>query len=292
MMAARPQTWGVAASPVITGVAIALSETHHVDLLTAILTATLAILMQIISNLENDSGYTKRKAERSNRKGLPRATSLGLLSVETVELAIKGIAILALILTSYFIYIGSWIFLFITISSITAAYLYMGGPKPIAYTPFGEFIVMLFFGLTAVGGTYYLQTLQISVTVLSLGFALGLIAAAVLCVNNYRDREHDASIHRKTLAVVLGEKHAVHAYQGMLFIPYFIVFLVVIQDISLWPYLLTFLSLPKAIKLPNQLKLKKGVELNTVLFATVKLELLFALNLSIGACCHYFLSFN
>ena len=289
-MAARPKTWGVAAAPVITGLAIALSETHCFDLLTAVLTAVLAILMQIITNMENDAGYTKRKAERSDRKGLPRATSLGLLSIQEVEQAIKVIAFIALLLTLYFIYIGSWFFLLITICSVIAAYLYMGGPKPIAYTPLGEGIVVLFFGLTAVGGTYYLQTLSLSWTVLSLGFALGLIAAAVLCVNNYRDCEHDAGVGRHTLAVVLGKNKTALAYQWMLFLPYVILLIIVALDPQRWPYLAAFFSFPKAIKLPKELKKLSGFQLNDVLFKTVKLELLFAFTLSFGALAHYFIS--
>ena len=69
MIASRPLTWGVAIAPVITGLAIALSDTGIFHPLIALLTALLAILMQVISNMENDAGYTKRKAERSNRKG-------------------------------------------------------------------------------------------------------------------------------------------------------------------------------------------------------------------------------
>lgn len=287
MIASRPLTWGVAIAPVITGLAIALSDTGIFNPLVAVLTAVLAVLMQVISNLENDAGYTKRKAERSNRKGLPRATSLGLLSIRQVETAIVFLGLLALAITLYFIFAVSWVFLVITIASIAAAYLYMGGPKPIAYTPFGEVVVLIFFGLIAIGGTYYLQVKALSNNIIVVGIALGLIASAVLLVNNYRDRIHDESINRKTLVVVLGRQRSEQIYRFMLLAPYALITALVALDPSRWPYLLIFMSLPSALKLPVHLKNKEGIELNTILFSTVKLELQFAVTLTIGALIHW-----
>lgn len=289
LLAIRPKTFGVAVSPVIAALAVTLSDTGKVNILVAILTALLAILMQAITNMENDAGYSKRKAERGNRKGLPRATSLGLLSVQEVELAIKITGLFALAITGYFIYITHWVFLLITVASIAAAYLYMGGPKPIAYTPYGEIVVFIFFGLTAVCGTYYLQLSDISVTVTIVGCALGLMASAVLCVNNYRDRKHDESIERYTMAVVLGKELSILAYKLMLFVPYGLMLAIVALDSSRYPYLLSWVTLPIAWKLPKALITKDGIELNGTLFATVKLEVLFAVTLTAGAMLHAYL---
>lgn len=289
LLAIRPKTFGVAVSPVIAVLAVTLSDTGKVNILVAILTALLAILMQAITNMENDAGYSKRKAERGNRKGLPRATSLDLLSVQEVELAIKITGIFALAITGYFIYITHWGFLLITVASIAAAYLYMGGPKPIAYTPYGEIVVFIFFGLTAVCGTYYLQLSDISMTVTIVGCALGLMASAVLCVNNYRDRKHDESIERYTMAVVLGKELSILAYKLMLFVPYGLMLAIVALDSSRYPYLLSWVTLPIAWKLPKDLITKDGIALNGTLFATVKLEVLFAVTLTAGAMLHAYL---
>ncbi len=286
LIAIRPKTWGVAVAPVLAALAVSLSDTGIFYPLTALLTAALAVLMQIITNMENDAGYTKRKAERTNRKGLPRATSLGLLTVQEVEIGIKLLALIALLITGYFIYLTQWFFLTVTVLSIAAAYLYMGGPKPIAYTPFGELTVLIFFGLVATCGTYYLQQQTLSWVIVVVSFALGLIAAAVLCVNNYRDRVHDASIGRNTLCVVLGEKASLLAYQFMIFAPYALILMIVAFDPSRYPYLLVFLSLPKALPLAQELKSLTGEALNATLFATVKLEVFFALSLTIGALIH------
>ena len=154
----RPKTWLIAVSPVIASLALAWSETRAFEPLTALFTISIAILMQAISNMENDLGYAERNAERGNRRGLPRATTMGWISLPTARIAIRIGALLALINTAVLIWIGGWIFLLIGLASLVAAYSYMGGPKPIAYTPFGELVVLVFFGLTAVCGTYFLQT--------------------------------------------------------------------------------------------------------------------------------------
>ena len=289
LLAIRPKTFGVAVAPVRASLAVCLSDTGFIAPVTAILTGLLAIVMQAITNMENDAGYTKRKAERSNRKGLPRATSLGLLSIKEVELGIRVAAVIGIAITLYFIYLTHWFFLFITLASIAAAYLYMGGPRPIAYSPYGEIVVFIFFGLVATSGTYYLQVQDISVNILIVGCALGLIAAAVLCVNNFRDREHDESIKRYTMAVVLGRSLTIAAYRLMLFTPYALILCIVVMDWTRYPYLLVFITLIKAWKLPLDLTTKSGYELNSTLFATVKLEVLFALTLTIGALIHAYM---
>lgn len=289
LLAIRPKTFGVAVAPVLASLAVCLSDTGIINPLTAILTGLLAIVMQAITNMENDAGYTKRKAERSNRKGEPRATSLGLLSIKEVELGIRIAAVIGIAITLYFIYLTHWFFLFITLASIAAAYLYMGGPRPIAYSPYGEIVVFIFFGLVATSGTYYLQVQDISVNILIVGCALGLIASAVLCVNNFRDREHDESIRRYTMAVVLGRSLTIAAYRLMLFVPYALILCIVVMDWTRYPYLLVFITLIKAWRLPLDLATKSGYELNSTVFATVKLEVLFALTLTIGALIHAYL---
>ena len=290
LIATRPKTFGVAIAPVIAALSVTLSDVGRINVLVAFLTALLAILMQAITNMENDAGYTKRKAERGNRKGLPRATSLGLLSVQEVEWGIRLLAVFAFLITVYFIYITQWVFLLITLFSIAAAYMYMGGPKPIAYTPYGEIVVFIFFGLVATCGTYYLQLHSVSNNVTIVACAIGLIASAVLCVNNFRDIEHDESIQRYTMAVVLGRKWTITAYRLLIFVPYLLILILVANSPDRYPYLLVLLSLPMAVTLPNRLANLKGDALNQIVFATVKLELAFTLSLSLGALTHAYLA--
>ena len=89
--------------------------------------------------------------------------------------------------------------LLLGVLSILSGLAYTGGPLPIAYTPFGELFVVAFFGVGAVCGTYWLCTASLGPAVMEAGFALGLLAGAVLLVNNFRDAEADARVGRKTL---------------------------------------------------------------------------------------------
>ncbi len=280
---ARPETWIIALAPVLTGLALALAVTGSLNWPVATATLLLSVLMQIVSNMENDAGYTKRKAENAKRKGLPRATANGWLTVAAVERAIKLLGVIALLDTAYLIYCGGWVMLAIFVASIVAAYCYMGGPKPIAYTPFGEITVFLFFGLVAVCGTYYLQTLTVSTEAVLSASAVGFIAAAVLAVNNYRDEEHDASVGRSTLAVLLGKKGMLAVFTASILLPYLLTALLAAINHALWPVLITWGTIPLAVVASRNLARKNGLELNAVMFSVIRLELLFSLALTAGA---------
>lgn len=279
----RPKTWGVAVAPVIAALTLAAYETGTFDPLVAFFTLTIALLMQIITNMENDIGYTERKAETGNRKGLPRATTNGWISMPTAKKAIRAMMLLALLNTALLVWFGGWVFLLIGVSSILAAYAYMGGPKPIAYTPWGELTVMVFFGLTAVIGTYYLQAHDVSLFSVMLGFALGAVASAVLAINNWRDREHDESINRITMAVFFGPKTFLVLFKAMILLPFVLFTAMALINPAYIAVMLVFAALPKALKVTRDITRYQHYELNQVLFSCVKLELiisvLFALSM-------------
>lgn len=271
----RPKTWGVAVAPVIAALSLALFETGRFDALTAFFTMTIALLMQIISNMKNDLGYTEKKAETGNRRGLPRATTQGWISISAARRAILTLIVLALLNTAVLIWLGGWVFALIGISSVIAAYSYMGGPKPIAYTPFGEATVLVFFGLTAVCGSYYLQTFTVSANAVLLSISLGSIAAAVLAVNNWRDRVHDKSIGRQTLAVVLGDKTFTAVFRIMTALP-LALGLVMAAAPGFWPCLLVLLCLPLCLPLWKQFGTLQHEALNATMFGCVKYELAYS----------------
>lgn len=278
----RPKTLGIAVAPVAVGLSTCAAVTHTFDWLTAFATLLLSVLMQVISNMENDAGYTKRKAERSTRKGLPRATANGWLTVEQVERMIRILVGVVILDTAYLVWQGGWVMVLISLTSVLAAYAYMGGPKPIAYTPFGELVVFVFFGPVAVCGTYWLQVQNLSFEPVLMGCALGLIASGVLAVNNFRDWQHDADVGRLTLAVLIGPKRMIRAYAAMVLGGFALIALLIAFSFNLIFTALVFVCLPKAIVLIGSLKQKTGIELNAVMFGTVKLELLFSLYLTIG----------
>ena len=276
----RPKPLGVAAAPVAVGLGVAAAAGHEFHALTALATLVLSLLMQIITNMENDAGYTKRKAERSTRKGLPRATANGWLTIAAVERAIKFCIVLVVADTLYLISQGGWVMIVISAASVIAAYAYMGGPKPIAYTPWGEFLVFVFFGLVAVGGTYYLQCARLDLAPLLAGAAVGALAAGVLAVNNYRDIEHDREVGRRTLAVVLGANGMRKAYAAMIVSAYVFCAVLAFLQLELIFMLLVFLWAPAGRALVADLPRFRGNDLNGVMFRTVKLELRFAFTMT------------
>lgn len=281
--AIRPKTWGVALAPIFIGISMALSETGHGRLLLGLLTIAVAVAIQALTNMENDVGYTKRKAEKGNRKGLPRATSEGWLTIQQVDRAILLTAIVVVAISLALVVIGGWVIFGLGALSVAAAYLYMGGPKPIAYTPWGELTVFIFFGLIAVNGTYYLQTGTISFISVAASCACGSIASSVLVVNNWRDAVHDESVGRRTLAVVLGPQRFPRLYLDLLLLPFIIVLLIVTVYPEHFLYLISLFAIRKVKGLYEDFRTLKGLELNQTLFNTVKLEMQFAILLTIGA---------
>ena len=281
--AIRPKTWGVALAPIFIGISMALSETGHGRLLLGLLTIAVAVAIQALTNMENDVGYTKRKAEKGNRKGLPRATSEGWLTIQQVDRAILLTAIVVVAISLALVVIGGWVIFVLGALSVAAAYLYMGGPKPIAYTPWGELTVFIFFGLIAVNGTYYLQTRTLSFSSVASGCACGSIASSVLVVNNWRDAVHDESVGRRTLAVVLGQQRFPRLYLDLLLLPSIIVLLIVTVYPEHFLYLINLFTIRKVKGLYEDFRTLKGLELNQTLFNTVKLEMQFAILLTIGA---------
>jgi 1,4-dihydroxy-2-naphthoate octaprenyltransferase len=284
LIAIRPRTLLVAISPVLVGAALGFERTGSIDFAAALLVLGAALLMQIATNLQNDVGYTLRGADRGGaRVGLPRATAQGWLSIRQVRIGILIVALTAVALGCLLVAYRGWPVLLIGSISLLAALAYMGGPKPIAYTPFGEATVFLFFGIVAVVGTDWVLTGGAGFVTVLAAIAIGSLAAAALAVNNHRDREHDRSVGRRTFAVLRGEAGSQRLYATLLLVPF-----VLVPAMALGLHgaalLLPWLSLPFALRLRHRfLHCPNGAALNGILFSTFRLELAFALLLAGGA---------
>jgi 1,4-dihydroxy-2-naphthoate octaprenyltransferase len=176
-----------------------------------------------------------------------------------------------------------WPVLAIGTASLLAALAYMGGPKPIAYTPFGELTVFVFFGLVAVMGTDWVLTGSIGPVSMVAAVALGSLAAAALAANNHRDIAHDRLVGRRTFAVSFGAEASRALYAGLLLGPFLLVPLIALTAQALM-LLLPLLLLPAALRLRRDFtQCQPGVAYNEILFRTFRLELWFAALLSAGA---------
>ncbi|MDH5286699.1 MAG: 1,4-dihydroxy-2-naphthoate octaprenyltransferase [Betaproteobacteria bacterium] len=283
LAALRPLTLPIAAIPVVAGTALAWSLHGAFAAWIAALSLAGALLVQVISNLQNDVGYTVRGGETGTRTGLPRATARGWLGVGEVRAAIAGAVVLAIAVGAPLIALRGWPVAAIVAGSIAAAYAYMGGPRPIAYTPYGEATVFAFFGVVALVGTIYAQAGTVDGTGWTAGVAFGLLAAAVLNVNNHRDIAHDASTGRRTMAVVLGSRGSRAVFRASVAGAFFLVPLIAGLAGSAW-YLLPLALVPRGLRLLRDFdEAGSGHALTPVLFRTVFLEAAFGLLLAAGA---------
>lgn len=276
-LAIRPKTLSLAATPVLLGNCLAWPEPGGLRWEVTAATLLAALSIQIGTNLHNDVADYQRGADAEDRLGPPRATAQGWLDARQVKRGADLFFAAALLAGSYLAAVGGWPIVLLGLASIAAGYAYTGGPKPIAYGLSGELFVFLFFGLFAVGGSYFLQTGQWSAESLAAGAALGALAAAVLLVNNYRDLDSDRRAGKLTLCHHLGRPAARLLYAALLLVPFL---LPLWRPGQLWPVLL---SLPGAILLIQRLRREPpGPGLNQVLADTARLQLGYGLLLGLG----------
>jgi len=282
ILAARPKTLWAAVSPVIIGTAMA-HEAGAAAWLPAIAALFGAVMIQIGTNLANDYFDYKKGTDGHNRLGPMRVTQAGLVKPDTMKLAV-GIAFsLACIAGAYLIWRAGWPIVIIGTLSILSGILYTAGPYPLGYVGLGDVFVLIFFGPVAVGGTYYVQALNINAVVLLSGLAPGLFAVAILTVNNLRDFDGDKAMGKKTLAVRFGKTFARKEYLFSIVAASSIPILLYIQTrqhiYSLLTMLVPLAALPSVRKV---FATANGPELNNVLAATGKLLLLYSLIFSAG----------
>jgi len=280
-LACRPKTLSVSLSPVLVGSAIAWHDSGGLLWLPLLAAALGAGFIQIGTNLFNDVGDFLRGTDTPDRLGPKRATAEGWLSVGRVKLGAWLAFALAFLCGIYLVWHGGWPIVAIGLASLAAGWAYTGGPKPIAYGPLGEIFVFLFFGLVAVGGSYYLQTLGLSPAALLAAALVGIHAAAVITVNNYRDLDGDARNGKNTLAVRLGRPATRRIYALEMLLPYALLPLLggALGALAALP----LLSLPLAGRLIRRFHREApGPVFNQILASTAGLQLAFALLLTLA----------
>ncbi|MCE1237175.1 MAG: 1,4-dihydroxy-2-naphthoate octaprenyltransferase [Hyphomicrobiales bacterium] len=214
--AARPRTLSLSVAPILVGVAHAHAAFGRLAW-TPVLAATLsALAIQIATNLANDAADGARGLDGPRRLGPQRMTGSGLMSADEVRRGAIVATLLAVGSGLVAVAFGGLPILLIGVASIIAAWAYSNGPRPISATPLGELFVVAYFGVAAVCGIEWLAAGRVSPIAVLLGVAIGLPAAAVLTVNNHRDRVEDARNGRRTLAILVGARGAIVLYAGEL----------------------------------------------------------------------------
>lgn len=279
--AIRPRTLSIAATPVMVGTALALAEGAAANWLAMLAALCCALLIQVGTNLHNDAADFERGADRADRIGPLRVTAAGWASPAAVRRAAAISFALALLLGAYLVGIGGWPILLAGIASLIAGWAYSGGPRPISHTPLGEVFVLVFFGLVAVAGSHWLQAGAGSVDAWLAGMVVGMPAAAVLLVNNYRDLEDDLRSGRRTLAALVGRDNSRSVYAALLLLPHAVLPLLALRGMP--DALLGWLAVPFSIALIRRLRrTQPGPQLNLLLAGTAQAGFALGLLLAIG----------
>jgi len=282
LMAARIRTLPAAVAPVLVGTSVAI-ERGVLRPGTFIAALLGSIFIQIGTNLANDYSDARRGADAEDRVGPVRVTAGGLVPPRQVLIATYVTFGLAVVCGLYLVVFAGIELLIVGVASIAAGVLYTGGPKPYGYEGLGELFVFLFFGVVAVTGSTFAQLQSWPWQAFVLSIPVGLLAAAILVVNNVRDLDSDKRAGKRTLAVRLGRERGRTIYALMVYGAYVAAPLPWLLG-ALSPWLaLPWLTLPLAIKLVRTVREHAdGPTLNAMLAQTGVLQLAFCLLLSAG----------
>lgn len=281
LAAARPRTLPAAVAPVLVGSALAWRDGQF-DAGAAALCLGFAVLIQIGTNFANDYFDFVQGADTAARIGPRRAVAAGWVAPVVMRRAMVLVFGAAFFLGLGLLHWGGPWLLVIGIASIVCGIAYTGGPWPLGYHGLGDVFVFLFFGLVAVGATYFVQAGRWSNEALLAGAAVGALAANILVVNNYRDAETDAAAGKRTLVVRFGRGVARAQFLGSLGVA-FAVPLVFFGCEGGARVLLPLLLLPVAWRHGRRLRdSKTPSELIELLGDTGKLLAAYAALLSIG----------
>lgn len=228
LLAIRPKTLVAAFAPVAVGTALAFNQ-HALAPVAALAALVGALLIQIGTNLANDVLDFRRGADTAERLGPTRVTQAGLLAPRAVAAGAALCFALAVAAGAYLVAVAGWPIALLGVAAILSGIAYTAGPAPLAYVGLGDVFVMVFFGIAAVGGTYYVQVmdalggyarrqaLHALPQALLLGVGVGALATAILTVNNLRDRDTDARAGKRTLAVRLGDGRTRRYFDALMF---------------------------------------------------------------------------
>ncbi len=276
--AARPRTLPAAVAPVLVGTGAA-EELGSFRPGHALLCLVVSLALQVAVNFANDYSDGIRGTD-AVRVGPTRLTASGGATPTVVKYAaftafgvagVAGLALAALV---------SWWLLPVGAVCILAAWFYTGGPRPYGYAGYGEVFVFTFFGLVAVLGTTVVQARAVSVPAVAAAIGIGLLACALLVANNLRDVETDATVGKRTLAVIIGAPMTRRLFAAMVALAFVAVLVIGLSH----PWcLLGLLAAPLALDpVRRVIAGASGRELIPVLGATGRLELAYAIALTAG----------
>ncbi|MBM4282607.1 MAG: 1,4-dihydroxy-2-naphthoate octaprenyltransferase [Deltaproteobacteria bacterium] len=275
--ACRPRTLPLSVAPVVVGTALAGRDASVV---LALVAAAAAMALQIVSNLVNDLEDGVRGADGPQRRGEQRAVASGAITPAQMKRAVVVASVVAVALGAVLVARGGWPIVAVGVAGLVCAVLYTAGPWPLGWVGLGEPVVAVFFGPVAIGGTMFLHTGRVDGDVLVAAIGLGLLAAAVLVVNNVRDRDGDAAVGKRTIVVRFGRTLGVVAHGAC-------VVGGALLPLALWPRLGPAAAAPLVVLVPGHfvfhaVRREEGHALDRRLGQTAALAVLWAAALTLA----------
>ena len=278
--AARPITLVASIIPIVSAILI-LPKHINFKLNIFLWTLIAAIIIQIVTNYINDL-YDFLKGADENRLGPKRMLQSRSISPLKMKKVIAALTCIGIISGIPLVIQGGSSIIFIGLSSFILAYLYTGGPFPLAYNGLGDIFVFIYFGIIAVLGTYYLQTGHIDVGATYLAISIGAKNVLLLIINNIRDYKTDKLVHKNTLIVIFGLYFGKFQALLMLITSYVAIYKLALNIQSINIFYIALFSIPLSINILCDTLLKKDSQLNITLGKISSLLILDCALLAIG----------
>ncbi|OFZ31627.1 MAG: 1,4-dihydroxy-2-naphthoate octaprenyltransferase [Bdellovibrionales bacterium RIFCSPHIGHO2_01_FULL_40_29] len=282
ILAARPKTLSASAVPIIATTGMVYGLYHQVQWWIVVFALFSSFCIQIGTNFVNDAMDFKKGADTDQRVGPMRVTQHGFFTFKQVMWMATGFFAAAVALGIPLVIHGGLPIVIIGIVSVLMGYGYTSGPFPLAYRGLGDLFVILFFGLVAVGGLYYLLTGTWDERALVLGFQIGFLSTILIAINNLRDIETDRVVSKKTLAVRLG-KTGGRIWIGFLcFAPFIMGYYWLYQKLW-WVYIIPLFSFPLGLFVVKRIfRTEPSAQYNKYLGLSSAYGLLFSILIAIG----------
>ncbi|MFZ1322017.1 MAG: 1,4-dihydroxy-2-naphthoate octaprenyltransferase [Ignavibacteria bacterium] len=300
LMAARAYSFPASIIPVLLGsvLAVLLNPGLQFSILNFGLTLIGCILVQVGTNLINDifdfdKGIDKEDKELGIPHGGSMVISLGFVTIKQMKTAAFFSLLISFLIGVYlYTQAGMWI-LYLSIFGLLSAVFYTAKPLALKYKALGDLQVIISFGVGMTLGSYIVQTGEFSIMPVIISIPLGLLIDAILHSNNIRDINFDGKFGVKTLPILIGEKLSVKFYYFLILGAYLAILLFVVLKILPWFALLSFITLPLALKL---VKMSEGFPVDTQarfeygtkhIMMTAQLNMMFGLTLVLGLLVSY-----
>jgi 1,4-dihydroxy-2-naphthoate octaprenyltransferase len=282
ILAARPKTLSASLVPIIATSGLVRGLGYTINWWIVVFALLSSFCIQIGTNLVNDAMDFKKGADTEKRLGPARVTQQGIFTFKQVMTVAFLFFFLAACLGLPLVVHGGVPILIIGLMSILMGYAYTSGPIPLAYNGLGDLFVILFFGLIAVGGLFYLLTGVYTLEAFVVGLQIGFLSTVLIAINNLRDIKTDVLVNKKTLAVRLGLSYGRFWIGFLIFAPFAGgYYWLSIQ--RYWVYIVPLLCFPLGMLIAKRIfRTEPSSEYNKYLAMSSGYSLIFSILLAIG----------